>query len=120
MKRILCAAVIAAFAAMPLQASTLFAFTCVVGEESGGDAILLELYVDRPRGNYSRPSELDRGQGVEWVELNRTTAIYDADTRVLLMLFDGGKAMVPDPSGSWSEADCSPGALRYFEIVEGP
>lgn len=47
------------------------------------------------------------------------TAIIDAETGVLFLMFTGHKAKLPYEPGDWFEADCAPGALRYFEIVEG-
>lgn len=111
MKRILCAAVIAALATMPVQASILYTFTCSVSEEFGGGTIQLVRVGANPVGSYTRSSEPDDGQPIRWVTMNDTTAVYDPETHELLMLLHGNNALIPHESGTWSEADCSLGGL---------
>ena len=111
MKRTLCAAVVAALMAMPVQAVVLRWFTCVVTEEFGGGTISLMLVGDGPEGHYARSLEPDDGQSIEWITMNDTAAIYDPETRTLLMLFDGDRAFIPNESGTWFEADCSLGGV---------
>ena len=116
MKRILCAAVIAAFAATPAPAVVLHTYSCVVSEEFGGDTIWLIFAGANHVGAYSRYSEPnaeppDDARSVEVVTMNDVSAVYDTETKELLMLNYDGEALIQDKSGTWAEADCSPGGM---------